>query len=109
VANETINWGVIPPPIAEYKFHPTRKWRIDFAFPEIKLAIEIEGAVWSFGRHNHPSGFIKDIEKYNALTELGWHLLRYQPKKIDFNQIKIVYDNLVQLKDFNERYNKEQF
>lgn len=90
-----INWVGVPSPIPEYKFHPDRKWRIDFAFPDVKLAIEIEGAVWAFGRHNHPMGFIKDMEKYNALTELGWHLLRYQPNKINFDQVKTVYNNLI--------------
>lgn len=79
----------MPPPKAEYKFHSTRKWRIDYAWPDIKLAIEIEGGVFkrSHGRHTNPIGFIKDMEKYNALTEMGWHLLRYIPGKIDYDQI----------------------
>lgn len=81
-------------PVREYKFHPTRKWRIDFAWPEVKLAVEIEGAVWVQGRHTRGSGFVKDIEKYNALTELGWSLLRYPSGKIDFKQVKKCYDNL---------------
>jgi hypothetical protein len=61
----------------EHKFHPTRKWRIDCALPERMLAIEIEGGVFTQGRHTRGKGFINDIEKYNALTTLGWHLLRY--------------------------------
>ena len=81
--------------VEEYRFHPTRRWRIDFAFPDIKLAIEKEGAVWVGGRHIHPSGFIKDMEKYDALTEMGWRLLRYEPKHIDYEQIKRVYDSLI--------------
>lgn len=31
--------------IPEYRFHPTRKWRFDFAIPHIKVAIEIEGGL----------------------------------------------------------------
>ena len=54
-----------------------RKWKLDFAIPEIKLAIEMEGGVFTKGRHTRPMGFIKDIEKYNQLTEHGWRLLRY--------------------------------
>lgn len=83
----------MPAPHAEYKFHPSRKWRIDYAWPVVKLAVEIEGGVFrqSKGRHTNPSGFIKDIEKYNALTEHGWHLLRYIPGKIDCNQISRIY------------------
>jgi very-short-patch-repair endonuclease len=78
----------ITQPTPEFKFHPTRKWRIDYAWPDIKLAVEIEGAIWKNGRHTRGSGFSKDIEKYNMLTELGWQLLRYEPSKIDYLQIK---------------------
>jgi very-short-patch-repair endonuclease len=92
------NFG-LPAPILEYKFHPTRKWRIDMAFPDVKLAVETEGGCWTGGRHTSGAGFIKDMEKYNALTEMGWHLLRYQPNtrtivKIDYEQIKRVYEGL---------------
>lgn len=82
----------IPIPEAEYKFHPTRKWRIDYAWPDVKLAVEIEGAVWIQGRHTRGSGFIKDIEKYNSLTANGWRLLRYPTNKIDYNQIAFCYN-----------------
>lgn len=76
--------------VAEYKFHPTRKWRFDFAFVEQKVAVEQEGAIWTYGRHNRPIGMIKDMEKYNAAAELGWRVLRYQPRKFDLEQIKKV-------------------
>ena len=79
-------------PVREYKFHPTRKFRIDFSFTEKKLAIEIEGGAWQNGRHNRGTGFISDMEKYNLLTVMGWKLLRYQPRKIMFDQIKAVYN-----------------
>jgi very-short-patch-repair endonuclease len=61
----------------EYKFHPTRKWRFDLAIPDVKLAIEIEGGVYTKGRHTRGSGFIKDIEKYNEAAINGWTLLRF--------------------------------
>lgn len=84
--------GEIPTP--EHKFHKSRKWRIDYAFAGQKLAVEIEGGVWSRGRHTRGSGFVGDMEKYNALTEDGWYLLRYQPHKIDFDQIKRIIHNI---------------
>lgn len=88
----------LPEPIPEYKFHSKKKWKIDYVFENIKLAIEIEGGAWmpkGGGRHNQSQGFINDMEKYNALTELGWRLLRYIPQKIDFDQIKKVYTILI--------------
>jgi len=72
----------IPEPVAEYRFHTVRRWRIDFAWPDYKLAVEIEGGAWVYGRHTRPQGFIRDIEKYNALTLAGWHLLRFTPKQV---------------------------
>jgi len=61
----------------EHKFHPTRKWRFDFAFPEKMLAVEIEGGVWTGGRHTRGKGFVSDMEKYNAAAALGWTVMRF--------------------------------
>ncbi|EPP5336614.1 hypothetical protein ACUSRM_000689 [Vibrio alginolyticus] len=30
-------------PMSEYRFHETRRWRFDFAYPDQQLAIEVEG------------------------------------------------------------------
>lgn len=82
----------IQTPVAEFRFHQDRKWRFDFAFPDKKVAVEIEGGVYSNGRHTRGSGFIADMEKYNAATELGWRILRFTPSQITqsgtYNQIK---------------------
>ncbi len=70
------------PFIKEYKFHPERRWRIDYAHPAYRLAIEVEGGVWMGGRHTRSKGFIKDLEKYNELNLLGWTLLRFTPDQL---------------------------
>ena len=67
----------LPTPVAEYRFHPKRMWRFDFAFPALRVAIECEGAVWTQGRHTRGSGFVKDLEKYNTATMMGWKILRF--------------------------------
>lgn len=64
-------------PVQEYKFHPTRKWRFDFCWPDRMVAVEIEGAVWVGGRHTRGSGFIDDCEKYNEAAKLGWFVFRF--------------------------------
>jgi very-short-patch-repair endonuclease len=64
-------------PEREWMFHPTRKWRFDFAWPDVKLAVEIEGGTWRGGRHSRGSGFDNDAAKYNAAVLLGWRVLRY--------------------------------
>lgn len=69
-------------PEREYRFHPTRKWRVDFAWPDYSVAVEVEGGIHSQGRHVRAKGFEGDCEKYNALAEGGWFLYRYTPAMI---------------------------
>jgi len=66
--------------VAEYRFAPPRKWRFDFANPQRQIAIEIEGGVYTRGRHTRPTGFLRDIEKYNTATLQGWRVLRCTPQ-----------------------------
>ena len=68
--------------VTEYTFHPTRRWRFDFAHPVLKIAVEVEGGVWIKGRHTRGKGFLGDLEKYNAAVLLGWKVLRYETKQI---------------------------
>ena len=65
--------------VREHRFHPVRKWRLDFAWPAEKLAVEVEGGVWIGGRHNRGAGFMADCEKYNELACSGWRLVRVTP------------------------------
>jgi very-short-patch-repair endonuclease len=64
-------------PQEEYRFHPKRMWRFDFAFPDKKIAIECEGGIWTEGAHTRGKHFISDAEKYNEAAMLGWCVLRY--------------------------------
>lgn len=72
------SFAALTNPENEYVFHPIRRWRFDYAWPEKKVAVEIEGAVFIPGKgHSSGSGISKDIEKYNAATLLGWRVMRY--------------------------------
>lgn len=68
--------------VKEFKFHPVRKWRFDYAIPEHKIALEVEGGVWTGGRHISPKGFLGDIEKYNTATLMGWRVFRTTPEDL---------------------------
>lgn len=72
----------LPEPVAELRFAPPRRWRFDWAWPDNKVALEVEGGVWTRGRHTRGAGFIKDMEKYNAATVLGWRVLRCVPGEL---------------------------
>lgn len=69
--------------VREYRFDQTRRWRADFAFLEAKLLIEVEGGIWTNGRHSRGKGFEDDCEKYNAMTIQGWRLLRFTAEMVE--------------------------
>jgi very-short-patch-repair endonuclease len=69
-------------PVAELQFEPLRRWRFDYSWPEAKIALEVEGGIWSGGRHTRGKGFIGDRAKYNHAARLGWRVLRVQPKEL---------------------------
>ncbi|WP_034684592.1 DUF559 domain-containing protein [Acinetobacter sp. 1294596] len=66
----------------EYKFHPKRQWRADFHITGTKILVEVEGGIWTGGRHTRGKGFIHDIEKYNAATVLGYQILRFSTEQV---------------------------
>ena len=66
-----------PDLLEEYKFHPTRDWRFDFAHIDAKIAIEIEGGIWVQGRHVRPKGYSEDCTKYNEAQLMGWQVYRF--------------------------------
>jgi hypothetical protein len=73
----------IPQPKREYSFCHGRRWRFDFAWPRQRIAVEIEGGVWSGGRHTRGKGFIADCEKYNTATYLGWRVFRFPGSEVE--------------------------
>lgn len=73
----------LPMPDAEFRFHDRRLWRFDYAWPAKKIALEVEGGIWTQGRHTRGKGVLGDMQKYNAAAVLGWRLLRCTPGQLD--------------------------
>ncbi len=67
------DWAWPESVVREHRFHPMRKWRFDFAWPNLKLAVELDGR----GRHQTVKGAREDCAKHNAAVILGWRVLRY--------------------------------
>ena len=61
---------------SEFRFHPTRKWRADYAHIESRTLIEVEGGAWVGGRHTRAAGFVADAEKYLEAALGGWRVVR---------------------------------
>ena len=67
----------LPDPVCEYRFHATRRWRFDFAWPDRLFAVEIEGiSPDGGGRHQRLPGFLADAEKHEAALLAGWRVYR---------------------------------
>lgn len=90
----------IPEPIPEHKFHPIRRWKVDFAWPDFKIIVEVEGEIYGTGKpcfycgvrptggHSSVSGILRDIEKYNEAAIHGWIVLRVLPEELDLENGK---------------------
>jgi very-short-patch-repair endonuclease len=69
--------------VPEYRFHFTRRWRADFAFVDEKVLVELEGGIFSKGRHTRGMGFHKDCDKYNEAVRHGFVVLRFTILHVD--------------------------
>ena len=74
----------LPRPREQFKFHDTRRWSSDFAWPDKKIIVEIEGGIWrrGGGAHSHPTNILRDIEKYNNAALLGYRLFRFSDREL---------------------------
>ena len=66
----------------EFQFNKDRKWRADFYLVGTNILIEVEGGIWSGGRHTRGKGYIADMEKYNSATALGYSVYRYSTEQV---------------------------
>lgn len=69
-------------PTPEHRFDTTRRFRFDYAWVPYKIALEIDGAVWTGGRHTRGAGFMRDQDKTNLAALHGWRVFRCTPKTI---------------------------
>ncbi len=69
-------------PALEVLLDPLRKWRFDWAWPELRIALEVDGGVYVQGRHTRGKGFTEDCRKINRATELGWVVYRFTPEML---------------------------
>lgn len=80
----------LPPYQREFKFSSVRRWRVDFAWVEQRVAVELEGGVYTGGRHTQATGFMKDCEKYNTLVLYGWRLLRFPSPQVKNDPMHVI-------------------
>lgn len=72
----------VPLPIRQHRPIPSRKFQCDFAWPEIKLSVEIHGGSFRGGGHNTALGQAKDFEKHNLMAQAGWVTLYFNTQQL---------------------------
>lgn len=83
-----LRWGLsargLPEPVLEHAFHvprgdeKRRRWRFDMAWPELRVACEVEGGTFARGasRHTTAVGYGRDCLKYSMAAIQGWIVVR---------------------------------
>lgn len=94
----------LPVPVREHCFAKPRRWRFDYAYPDLKLAFEVDGGTWIHtkdtgqgsysGGHGHPVRFETDAEKFNAALMLGWAVYHVTTKMIDSGTAQALLNQL---------------
>lgn len=83
----------LPRPDAEHQFAlPERKWAFDLAWPDWSVAVEIQGGVWTHGRHTRGRGFLDDREKINEAQIRGWIVLEVSPDQIGSGELFVLVE-----------------
>ncbi|MCK5547505.1 MAG: helix-turn-helix transcriptional regulator [Thermoplasmata archaeon] len=106
----------LPKPVSNFRFATPRKWEFDRAWPEYKVAVELEGTrprpikchncgsevrarkgdgslgavIRVYGWHQRFSRFKSDKEKYNAAVRDGWFVLRFIHDDVNANPFEMV-------------------
>lgn len=81
--------------VREYRFHPTRRWEIDFVWEDEKVALEVEG-VNHYRSNDHPGehrsveGFARNCEKYSEIALAGYLLIRVTTDQVEGAMVPLV-------------------
>jgi very-short-patch-repair endonuclease len=73
----------LPRPVAQHRVRDRGRLIaiVDFAYPEKRLAIEVDGYRWHSGR----ARWQRDLARRNALTRLGWRVIHFTAHDLDSN------------------------
>lgn len=64
----------LPEPMREYQACPERRFRWDFAWPDLRVLVEVQGGIWrkGGGAHSRPSNIERDVAKAQLAALHGW-------------------------------------
>ena len=88
----------LPAYVTEHRVHPTRRWRFDYCWPELKLAVEVHGGTYTNGRHTRGGGFTVDREKMNEAAICGWTVIEVTSAQVRSGQMRQWLDRIFEHK-----------
>lgn len=90
----------------EFFFTVERLYRLDYAIPEYKIGVEVDGGTWSKEKSGHSSGtgLARDREKSSLLSSLGWSLIRVEPKELISDYTINLIKSTIENKKNNQKY-----
>ena len=82
-----------------------RDWRFDLCWPDLMLAVEVEGIVWSGkgGRHQRGEGFEMDLDKYHHAQQFGWTIYRCGSALIKSGEAATLIESMINLTIVNDK------
>jgi hypothetical protein len=72
----------LPAPAEQFQVHESRKWQWDFAWPWLRICVDLDGGIYTGGAHSRGARIEKDHEKRNAAAADGWTVLLFGPKAV---------------------------
>lgn len=87
--------------VQDYKFLDGIKYELDFAWPEYKFGIEIQGGQYlKKSGHSNIAGLERDYEKMNLAILNGWKVLQYPTSVLNKNPF-LIAEQVKELLDWN--------
>ncbi len=80
--------GGLPHPVLQYEVLDLhgRIWRLDFAWPVLRVAAEYDGVDW----HSGPDAFLRDRRRAAALQELGWVVVPIVAEDVRYRRAELI-------------------
>lgn len=73
----------LPTPVREYSAIPGRRYRWDFAWPDKRVLVEINGGTYAHMGHSTGSGIARDYEKSNLAMLAGWRTFVFDRRMVE--------------------------
>lgn len=89
----------LPLPQREQRLVPGRHWSCDFVWADYRLVVEVEGGTHTRGSHTRPMRYESDCEKYNAITLLGYTVLRVTSDMVHDGRAIAVIEQAIKAKE----------